>query len=132
MTKLVVFILSAILLLVSCVNAPKPLTKKNSELTQGMVQMNVEVGKTSKLNILEAFGSPNITTRDGDGKEVWTYQRQAQTSQSSSQSGYWTIILAGKSSSASGFESSSRMMTLIIKFDSNDIVIDFRSRESNF
>ena len=31
MTKLVVFILSAILLLVSCVNAPKPLTKKNSE-----------------------------------------------------------------------------------------------------
>ena len=115
-----------------CVTAPNPLTKKNSELTQGMVQMNLEVGKTSKAEVLETFGAPNITTRDGNGEEGWTYQRQAQASQSSSQSGYWTIILAGKSSRASGFETSSRMITLIIKFNNQDIVTDFNSRESNF
>jgi outer membrane protein assembly factor BamE (lipoprotein component of BamABCDE complex) len=97
-----------------------------------MVQMNLEVGKTTKSDVIETFGSPNITTRDGDGNEVWTYQRQAQINQSSSSSEFIFVIIAGKSSSASGFESSSRMMTLIIKFDNNDIVTDFKSRESNF
>jgi outer membrane protein assembly factor BamE (lipoprotein component of BamABCDE complex) len=120
------------IILVGCVSAPKPLTEHNSQLTQGNVQMNLVVGKTTKAEVLEKFGSPNITTRDGAGREVWSYQRAAQVAQSSSQSGYWTIIFAGQSSSASGFESSSRMITLIIKFDGSDIVTDFRSRTSNF
>ena len=72
---------------------------------------------------METFGAPNITTRDSSGNEVWTYQRQAQISQSSSSSGFIFVIIAGKSSEASGFETSSKMMTLIIKFDGNDIVI---------
>jgi outer membrane protein assembly factor BamE (lipoprotein component of BamABCDE complex) len=120
------------ILLAGCVSPPKPLTERNSQLTQGNVQMNLVVGKTTKAEVLENFGSPNITTRDGAGREVWSYQRAAQVSQSSSQSGYWTILLAGQSTTASGFESSSRMLTLIIKFDNNDIVTDFRSRTSNF
>lgn len=130
LTVLFSFILS--IMLIGCVSSPKPLTERNSQLTQGNVQMNLVVGKTTKADVLENFGSPNITTRDGAGREVWSYQRAAQVAQSSSQSGYWTILLAGQSSNASGFESSSRMVTLIIKFDSNDIVTDFRSRTSNF
>jgi outer membrane protein assembly factor BamE (lipoprotein component of BamABCDE complex) len=109
-----------------------PLTDKNSQLTQGNVQMNLVVGETSKAQVLENFGSPNVTTRDGSGKEVWSYQRAAQVSQSSSKEGYWSIIIAGQSSSAAGLESSSKMITLIIKFDANDIVYDFKSRESIF
>ena len=120
------------ILLAGCVTAPEPLTNKNSELTQGMVQMNVEVGKTTKADILDTFGAPNITTRDSSGDEVWTYQRQAQVSQSSSSSGFFFIIIAGKSAEASGFETSSKMITLIIKFNNKDIVTDFKSRESNF
>lgn len=115
-----------------CVRPPQPLTERNSQLTQGNVQMNLITGKTTKAEVLENFGSPNITTRDGSGREVWTFQRSAQITQSSSQSGYATVILAGKSSRASGFESSSRMITLIIKFDKNDVVSDFKSRTSNF
>ena len=130
--KFISIVITSLILLSGCVTAPEPLTKKNSELTQGMVQMNLEVGKTTKSDVIETFGSPNITTRDGEGNEVWTYQRQAQINQSSSNSGFIFVIIAGKSSSASGFESSSRMMTLIIKFDSDDIVADFKSRESNF
>ena len=130
--KFISIVITSLILLSGCVTAPEPLTKKNSELTQGMVQMNLEVGKTTKSEVIETFGSPNITTRDGDGNEVWTYQRQAQINQSSSSSEFIFVIIAGKSSSASGFESSSRMMTLIIKFDNNDIVTDFKSRESNF
>ena len=69
--------------------------------------MNLQVGTSTKMEVLENFGSPNVTTRDGNGNEVWTYQRAAQVAQSSSQSGYWTVILAGKSSNAAGLETSS-------------------------
>jgi hypothetical protein len=110
----------------------EPLTNRNSDLTQGNVQMNLSIGTTTKADVLENFGSPNITTRDGAGREVWTYQRAAQVAQSSSSSSGWTVILAGASNRAAGFESSSRMMTLIIKFDGEDKVVDFRSRTSNF
>ena len=120
------------LALPGCVPPPQPLTERNSALTQGNVQMNLVVGRTTKAHVLETFGAPNITTRDGSGQEVWTYQRAAQVSQSSSRSGYWTVILAGQDSSASGFESGSRMFTLIIKFDNGDVVTDFRSRTSDF
>lgn len=133
MNKLAVFLILAIgLSLGGCATTSQPVTQRNSQLTQGNVQMNLVVGKTTKAEVLENFGAPNITTKDGSGREVWTYQRAAQVSQSSSQSGYWTIILGGQSSSSSGFESSSRMITLIIKFDKNDVVTDFRSRTSNF
>ncbi len=127
-----VIIFGIVVTLGACVNPPEPLTKRNSQLTQGNVQMNLIVGQTSKAEVLKHFGAPNITTRDGAGREVWTYQRAAQISQSSSQSGYWTIILAGQSSRSSGFESSSSMITLIIKFDEKDVVSDFRSRTSKF
>ena len=130
--KNILFLFIFSIFLTGCVTAPEPLTKKNSELTQGMVQMNLEVGKTTKADVLETFGAPNITTRDSSGNEVWTYQRQAQVSQSSSSSGFIFVIIAGKSAEASGFETSSKMMTLIIKFDGNDVVTDFKSRESNF
>jgi outer membrane protein assembly factor BamE (lipoprotein component of BamABCDE complex) len=115
-----------------CVNNPQPLTDRNSSLTQGNVQMNLMVGRTTKAEVLEKFGAPNVTTRDGAGNEVWSYQRSGQISQSSSNRGYWTVILAGQSSTGSGFETSSRMITLIIKFNQRDVVVDFNSRESNF
>ena len=122
-----------LMLMTACVLPPpnQPL-ERNSPLTQGNVQMNLQVGRTTKAEVLETFGAPNVTTRDGSGQEVWTYQRAGQASQSSSRSGHWTVILAGQSGHSSGLESSSRMMTLIIKFDADDLVSDFSSRSSNF
>lgn len=112
--------------------APTPVTTRNSELTHGNVQLVIKTGSTTQTEIIEAFGAPNITSIDGSGAEVWTYQRSAQVSQSSSQESYWTVVLTGQSRSASGFETTSRMITLIIKFDKNKVVSDFRSRSSNF
>ena len=125
-------ILGVVTILGACMETPQPLTQRNSQLTQGNVQMNLIVGQTTKAQVLEHFGAPNITTRDGTGREVWTYQRAAQISQASGKSGYWTIILAGQNSRSSGFESSASMITLIIKFDENDMVNAFRSRTSKF
>lgn len=126
-------ILAGAIALTGCAaSTPDPDNLHNSEFTQGNVQLNLKVGLTTKAEVLEKFGSPNITTRDGAGQEVWSYQKMATVSKSSSSSSYWTILLTGQSKSADGFSQSSRTMTLIIKFDSKDVVSDFRSRTSDF
>ena len=129
---LIVILFLSPLVVAGCVEPPPPIADRDSQLTQGNIQLSIRAGSTTKAQVLESFGSPNITTRDGSGKEVWTYQRSGQVTQSSSQAGYWTILLVGLSSNKSGFETSSRMLTLIIKFDENDVVTDFRSRASHF
>lgn len=105
--------------------APAPV---NSQLTQGNVQMYLESGVTTKSQVLETFGAPNITTRDSSGAEMWVYERNAREARSSQ--AFATVLLAGVGTS--GFESSSRNMTLIIKFNSEDVVSDFNSRYSSF
>lgn len=126
------FAVAIALSLCSCATTPAPVDNRNNALTQGNVQMNLKVGETSKAEVLEVFGAPNITTRDASGSEVWSYQRHATVSQSSSSGNFWTILLVGGGQSASGFSQTSRTMTLIIKFDGKDIVSDFRSRTSDF
>ena len=121
------------LAMTGCVLTPvsqAPIAKNN--LTHGNVQMTLKKGLTTKTQVLEAFGAPNITTIDAENREVWTYQRHAQVSEATATESYGTIILFGGSSRAAGFEQSSRTMTLIIKFDQADTVYDFRSRSSSF
>lgn len=111
---------------------PAPVTARNSALTHGNVELKLKKGETTQAEVLEAFGAPNVTTVDASGQEVWTYQRAATVAQDSSNYNFWTIIVAGGGNEASGFERTQRTMTLIIKFDDNDVVSDFRSRSSNF
>lgn len=113
-------------------------------LTHGMVQMTLKVGQTSQLDVAEAFGAPNITTIDGQGQEVWIYDRHA-TVTASKESGFSIGMLIGAGgggvgggaglgfgSSKSKASQSSRTMTLIIKFNSEKVVSDFKSRTSSF
>lgn len=131
MRKLLPFASS--LLLAGCgLSAESPVDNRNSALTQGNVQLNLRVGETTKAQVLEVFGSPNITTRVGSNAETWSYQRHATVSQSSESTNFWRIMLTGNDRTAAGFSQTSRTMTLIIKFDSRDIVSDFRSRTSDF
>jgi outer membrane protein assembly factor BamE (lipoprotein component of BamABCDE complex) len=106
--------------------------QRNSPLTSGNVAMNLQVGKTTQADVLEAFGAPNIVTMDGARNTVWSYQRHATVTQSNSSSSFWTIILTGGSKRADGFSSTQRTVTLIIKFDASNVVSDFRSRTSDF
>lgn len=126
-----IFFSLAILSSTGC-KTTQPVSNQNNQLTHGNVQLNLKVGQTTQTDVLEAFGAPNITTIDGSGREVWTYQRHATVSQSQSSSGYWNILLVGGRNSSSGFEQSSRTITLIIKFNDDKIVDDFKSRASNF
>lgn len=113
--------------------AVQPETKSvPSPLTHGNVQMTLKNGITTQNEVLEAFGPPNIMTLDGSGNEVWTYHKQATVTKAESANTYGTIILFGGSGGTSGFEQSSRTMTLIIKFDKDKKVMDFKSMATNF
>jgi hypothetical protein len=135
--------ITAALVLLGVPTAASAKEEKNS-LTHGMVQMNVKVGVTTEAEIIEAFGAPNITTLDGSGQEMWVYDRQATVSYDKS-SGFSIGLLMGGGgggvggggglgfgSKKSTSSQSTRTMTLIIKFDANRVVSDFRSRSSSF
>ncbi|AUX70603.1 hypothetical protein CHX26_14840 [Porphyrobacter sp. HT-58-2] len=94
--------------------------------------MNLRVGETRKSDVLDVFGAPNVTTRDGSGVEVWSYQRYARVAQSGTRGNAWTVLLGGSASDQAAFSETMRTMTLIIRFDENDVVSDFRSRASEF
>ncbi len=123
----------SVLLLTGCQshkNSIEPDSKNT--LTHGNVQLTLKKGVTTQAEVLEAFGAPNITTIDASGQEVWTYQKNATVASSSSNSsGIW-LILVGASQTQSGFEQSSRTMTLIIKFSPDKKVADFKSFSSSF
>lgn len=120
--------------LIAC-TTPTPIATNTiapTPYTHGNVQLILKKGITTQTEVLDAFGAPNVATVDGDGNEVWTYQKNATISTNHSNSTYGTIIIFGGSSSASGFEQSSRTMTLIIKFDRAKTIKDFRSMTTNF
>jgi hypothetical protein len=113
-------------------------------LTQGMVSMTLKVGETSQYDVLQTFGGPNVSTLDGQGREVWVYDRHATVSYEKS-SGFSIGMLIGAGgggvggggglgfgTSKSKNEQSSRTMMLIIKFGPDKKVVDFQSRSSSF
>jgi hypothetical protein len=79
--------------LVAVATEAKPREQANT-LTHGMVQMNLRVGTTTQMEVLDSFGGPNITTIDGDGREVWVYDRHATVTADSS-SGFSIGMLVG-------------------------------------
>lgn len=128
----------------ACVTASQAVAQDApNSLTHGMVQLTLQVGVTTQAEILEKFGAPNITTMDGAGDEMWVYDRHATVS-SNSASGFSIGMLAGNgggvvAGGGLGFgknkskaAQSSRTMTLIIKFNRDRRVSDFRSRSSSF
>ena len=131
--KILLPIFAVIILNTSCATAPVDTSEtKNSPFTHGNVQLSIKKGITTQAEVLEKFGAPNIATIDGSGYEVWTYQKYATVTKSNASGVYATVILAGATSSSSGFEQSSKTMTLILKFDESKKVLDFKSMTTNF
>ena len=157
--------LSAALVLAACASAPPPLPAAKvaapapspltagapqiaSPLSYGSVTSQVEKGKTTQLELLQAFGGPNISTLDRDGVETWVYERTATQSdaQSSAQATQGAASLGaffkyidfsiggsiGRSGSSSSVSTSIRSLTVIVKFASNKTVSDYSVRASTF
>jgi outer membrane protein assembly factor BamE (lipoprotein component of BamABCDE complex) len=104
----------------------------SGSLTAGNVALNLKVGVTTQAEVLEAFGSPNIVTQNGQRFEVWSYQKHAVVRQSTDNSEYFSVLIFGVGQRKRDEYETERSMTLIIKFDQNHVVSDFHSRTSEF
>lgn len=137
--------------LCGCTTTPPPLptsSGQKSNLTPGMVKSTIERGVTLQTQVLQAFGAPNIVTLDKAGHEVWTYDVQsvASSSATTSRSGSIgigaggiigttpTIGIAGASGSksTSAGQVSSSTFTLMITFNENQVVEDYRMMSTQF
>ena len=133
--------------------APAPITSaeppQQSALSYGLVTSQVKKGVTTQLELVQLFGSPNISTFDSAGIESWVYERTAtQTDvQSNAKSAQAAANLGvffgsgqavgggvggGQSSGAGSTTSSVRSITVIIKFAPNKTVSDYSVRASYF
>lgn len=93
----------------------------NGALTPGAVKMNIVKGQTTQTQVLESFGTPDLVTHK-DGRDVWTYDKT--TYDYEKRSGYLTVLLAG--TGGDRVTSSSKSTLLILYFDGNDVVSDYR------
>lgn len=124
-------IIGAVILLGGCAMPPPPAPAPSSPLTQGNVQLSLEKGKTTQNDVLRAFGPPNISSINSDGKTVWTYQQIAVASSSQASADLFTIILLSDATSGASRQRTQRAMTLIITFDEG-VVSEYRSLATQF
>lgn len=139
-----IFVMAVVMTTGTVALAAKPNSDETNTLTHGMAQMTLKVGETSQLDVVTAFGAPNITTLDGQGQEVWIYDRHATVTASSGSSFSIGMLFGGVGSAVGGAgglgfgsskakaSQSTRSMTLIIKFGADKKVSDFKSRTSSF
>jgi hypothetical protein len=139
-----------------CVRAKAPdlpySSNQKSNLTAGMVKKYVKVGKATQSDLLSVFGAPNIITRDKSGHEVWTYDRQSMAS--SSEIAAWNaggtgaamagglageavvgggaVVGGSTGKSSTAGQISSTTFTLMIYFDEQDVVNDYRMQATQF
>ena len=150
--KLIILItLSFFLTLAGCMTAAEHQASlssaKERDMTVGIVQKEIRTGM-SQADVATALGSPNIVTRDSDGKETWIYDKIAsEVSYSQDRggigagaggggaggSGLIIGILGGSYSRSAGAASSTqKTLTVVIKFDKNSKVESFSYHTSKF
>jgi outer membrane protein assembly factor BamE (lipoprotein component of BamABCDE complex) len=101
------------------------------QMTPGLVQKEIRNGM-SQTQVAEALGSPNIVTRDSDGKETWVYDKIATEVSSSRSNAYGTILIIGAGKERSSTTVNQRTMTVLIKFDKDSKVESYTFHASSF
>ena len=99
------------------------------EMTVGIVQRDIRKGMTQAA-VAEALGSPNIVSKDQDGKESWIYDRIASEAAYSASSGGILSVFIGERNAAAA-SSTQKTLTVIIKF-TGGVVSDYSYHSSRF
>ena len=121
--RICVLIISIItLLLIGGCFATLPEKTGNSKLTVGEVKREIVKGQTTQAEIMLTFGSPNLVSQNKEGNEVWAYNRMSYQTYAGSEGG--TLILWGGSKAVSS--ATTKSFDLIITYDSNDVVQDYK------
>lgn len=145
------FMIAAILSLTGCMSAHQHYQEthgaKERQMTVGVVQKEIRKGM-SAAEVAEVLGSPNIVTTDGEGREVWVYDKiSTDVTYSKDSGGVAGILLIGGASggaggaglgsgsynrSAGAKSKTQRTLTVVIKFDEQNKVRDFAYHSSRF
>jgi len=120
---------------------------RRSAITVGAVQREVRVGM-SGAQVAEALGSPNVVTTDEERREVWIYDKiSTERAYSVDQGGIATLILGGAligdglagggvapsyAASSGAAATTQKTLTVIIKFDRDNRVRDFKYHATTF
>ena len=122
-------------------------SEKERRMTLGLVQREIKVGM-SQADVAAALGSPNIVTRDKDGKESWIYDkiateasyRDSKGNVSGSVAGTTFVadtmllgMIGGSQSRSSGASATTqKTLTVIIRFNNEGLVDSFSYHSSTF
>jgi outer membrane protein assembly factor BamE (lipoprotein component of BamABCDE complex) len=109
-------------------------TSGERDMTLGVVQKEIKVGM-SQADVATALGSPNIVTKDSDGKETWIYDKIASEvtySKDSASTGIIISLLGIYGREAGATSKTQRTLTVVIKFDSNSLVESTTYHASEF
>lgn len=104
---------------------------QDMQFTLGLVQSSLKEG-ISQSEVISLLGSPNIITRDSDGKESWIYDKIYSENSALGHDAGATIILAGWGRSSSRSVQSQKTITVIIKFDKQGRVENYTYHNSRF
>ena len=113
--------------------------EETNRMTVGKVQREIRMGM-SAAEVAEVLGSPNIVTTDDQRNETWIYDKISSDVTYSRSSGSVVGLIFGSSgggagvgtTSAGSTSTSQRTLTVIIKFDENNMVRDFSYHSSQF
>ena len=144
-------LIAIVALLTGCMS-----TKQHYQQTHGIQERQMTVGTVQKkirkgmsgADVAEVLGSPNIVTTDGEGREVWVYDKISTDVTYSKDSGGVGMVLlvgglagntvagglghGGYSRSAGAESKTQRTLTVVIKFDEEKKVRDFSYHSSRF
>jgi hypothetical protein len=111
--------------------------------TLGLVQKELRPG-LGQADVAERIGSPNIVTRDPDGREAWVYDKVASEVEVSSGSVGLGGMGSGASGSFAGFlglragkrsekaKSSQKTLTVVVRFSAEGVVESYTWHNSRF
>ena len=121
----------------------KATTDTASAFTLAAVQKELRTG-LSQADVVERLGSPNILTRDGNGREAWVYDKVSSEIEASSGSVGVGGMGSGVGSTFAGFlgvsaskrsdkaKSSQRTLTVVVRFSAAGTVESFTWHDSRF
>jgi outer membrane protein assembly factor BamE (lipoprotein component of BamABCDE complex) len=106
-----------------------------SNITPGAAKKHIQPGVTTMAEVVEIFGSPNVLTRQ-DGVETWVYDKVS----SRQTTAVFGLGAGGVGDSAGGLiggglgttSRSETTVMLIIYFDEDDIVSDYKITQTKF
>lgn len=101
-----------------------------NQLTLGIVQKEICQGM-SQDQVASVLGSPNIVTRDKDGKEAWIYDKIASQVRASGSSGILLFCQTG-ADYVNRKEVSQQTLTVVIKYDENRLIDTISYHSSKF